>query len=65
MIRSNIRNKLTADLSSIASMTVDVERRQQSHQLLLVTAPARTPELHHYNKSDQRTFIIFVFSGYF
>lgn len=64
MIGLNIKSKLAADLSSITSVTVDVERRQQSHQLLLVTAPARTPALHRYNESDERTFIIFVFPGY-
>lgn len=35
------KTKMAANLSSIAGVTVDVERRQQSHQLL-VTAPAGT-----------------------
>lgn len=33
------KDRTTADLSSIAGVTVDVERRQQSHQLLFVPAP--------------------------
>lgn len=43
---------MKTDLASVTGVAVDVERRQQTHQLFLVTAPARRPAAQSHSRSQ-------------